>query len=121
MHQELLDREEKFPRILVVHLKRFSPQERFCGKLNTTVDFPMNGLDLSPYSAGQAPCRYNLYGVANHSGTLFSGHYTAYCKHPYTSEWYEFNDSRVHPINQRNVNIGEAYVLFFELSGLVCG
>ncbi|XP_043232925.1 ubiquitin carboxyl-terminal hydrolase 2-like isoform X2 [Amphibalanus amphitrite] len=108
---------QKFPRILVVHLKRFSPQERFRGKLNTTVDFSVNGLDLSPYSAGQTPCRYNLYGVANHSGTLFSGHYTAYCRHPYTAEWYEYNDSRVHVMNQRNVNSGEAYVLFFELAG----
>lgn len=39
-------------------------------------------------------CRYNLYGVANHSGTLYSGHYTAYCKHPYSAEWHEYNDSR---------------------------
>ncbi|KAF0303376.1 Ubiquitin carboxyl-terminal hydrolase 2 [Amphibalanus amphitrite] len=52
---------QKFPRILMVHLKRFSPQERFRGKLNTTVDFSVNGLDLSPYSAGQTPCRYSLY------------------------------------------------------------
>ncbi|KAF0288994.1 Ubiquitin carboxyl-terminal hydrolase 2 [Amphibalanus amphitrite] len=108
---------QKFPRILVVHLKRFSPQERFRGKLNTTVDFSVNGLDLSPYSAGQTPCRYSLYGVANHSGTLLSGHYTAHCRHPYTAEWYEYNDSRVHVMDQRNVNSGKAYVLFFELAG----
>ena len=42
----------------MVHLKRFSPQERFRGKLSTTVDFPVSGLDLSPYSAGQTNCRY---------------------------------------------------------------
>ncbi|KAF0295613.1 Ubiquitin carboxyl-terminal hydrolase 2 [Amphibalanus amphitrite] len=108
---------QKFPRILVVHLKRFSPQERFRGKLNTTVDFSVNGLDLSPYSAGQTPCRYSLYGVANHSGTLLSGHYTAHCRHPYTAEWYGYNDSRVHVMDQRNVNSGKAYVLFFELAG----
>ena len=108
---------QKFPRILVVHLKRFSPQNKFRGKLNTMVDFSANGLDLSPYSAGQTPCRYNLYGVANHSGALSSGHYTAYCKHPYTAEWYEYNDSKVHPVSQRNINSGKAYVLFFEIAG----
>ena len=62
------------PRILVFHLKRFSPQERYRGKLNSVVDFPLCGLDLSSYSEGQGPCKYNL---ANHSGTLYSGHYTA--------------------------------------------
>ena len=108
---------QRFPRILVVHLKRFSTQEGLGGKLNAAVHFPVNGLDLSPYSAGQAPCRYDLYGVANHSGTMDSGHYTAHCKHPHTAEWYEFNDSRVHLVNQRSVNSGEAYVLFFELTG----
>ena len=108
---------QKFPRILVVHLKRFSPHGRLHEKLNTTVNFSVTGLDLSPYSAGQKPCRYDLYGVTNHSGSLFSGHYTACCKHPYTAEWYEFNDSRVHPVSLRNLNSSEAYMLFFELAG----
>lgn len=39
-------------------------------------------------------CTYNLYGVSNHSGTVYTGHYTAYCKHPYSGEWHDFNDSR---------------------------
>jgi len=105
---------QKFPRILVVHLKRFSPLERYRGKLNCTVDFPLSGLDLSPYSEGQGACRYNLYGVANHSGTLYSGHYTAYCRHPYSAQWHEYNDSRVRSVSQRTVVSSEAYVLFFE-------
>ena len=107
---------QRFPRILVVHLKRFSTHERLHGKLNTTVNFSATGLDLSPYSAGQKRCRYDLYGVTNHSGSLFSGHYTACCKHPYTAEWYEFNDSRVHPVSLRNLKSSEAYMLFFELA-----
>ena len=108
---------QKFPLILVVHWKRFSSQEMFRGKLDTAVDFSGNRLDLSPYSAGRAPCRYNLYGVVNHSGTLISGHYTACCRHPYTDEWYEYNDSSVHPVTRDNVNSGEGYVFFFELAG----
>ncbi|XP_021918594.1 ubiquitin carboxyl-terminal hydrolase 2-like [Zootermopsis nevadensis] len=109
---------QKFPKILVLHLKRFSPTERFRGKLNVTVDFPLNGLDLSTYAANRGQgCMYNLYGVANHSGTTYSGHYTAYCKHPYTAEWHEYNDSRVTSISSRSVVSSEAYVLFFELSG----
>ncbi len=30
-----------------------------------------------------ADVRYDLYGVSNHSGTLYGGHYTASCRHPY--------------------------------------
>ena len=76
----------------------------------------MDGLDLSPYSAGQTTCWYNLYGLVNHTGTLSSGHYTADRKHPYTAECHEFNDTRVYLVNQCSGNSSEAYVLFFELT-----
>lgn len=110
---------QKFPQVLVLHLKRFSPTERFRGKLNVVVEFPLSGLDMSPYAAtrGHQPAVYNLYAVSNHSGTTYSGHYTAYCKHPYNGEWHEYNDSRVTQISSRNVVSSEAYVLFYELAG----
>ncbi|CAK1592817.1 unnamed protein product [Parnassius mnemosyne] len=109
---------QKFPQVLVLHLKRFSPTERFRGKLSVCVEFPLTGLDMSPFAATRTsqPVLYNLYAVSNHSGTTYSGHYTAYCKHPYTGEWHEYNDSRVTPINPRNVVSPEAYVLFYELA-----
>ncbi|XP_018565398.1 ubiquitin carboxyl-terminal hydrolase 2 isoform X1 [Anoplophora glabripennis] len=108
----------KFPKILVIHLKRFSPTERFRGKLNVTVDFPIEGLDMSNYAADNiAPCRYNLYAISNHSGTTYSGHYTAYCRHPYAGTWHEYNDSRVSPISPKSLVSGEAYVLFYEQEG----
>ncbi|XP_047038755.1 uncharacterized protein LOC124643738 [Helicoverpa zea] len=108
---------QKFPQVLVLHLKRFSPTERFRGKLNVLVEFPLSNLDMSPYAATRAAAPvYNLYAVSNHSGTTYSGHYTAYCKHPYNGEWHEYNDSRVTPISSRNVVSSEAYVLFYELS-----
>ncbi|XP_017888347.1 ubiquitin carboxyl-terminal hydrolase Usp2-like isoform X3 [Ceratina calcarata] len=106
---------QKFPKILVIHLKRFSPMERFRSKLNVMVDFPLTGLDLSAFAGPRVPgCTYNLYGVANHSGTTHSGHYTAYCKHPYSGEWHEYNDSRVSVVSAKSVVSNEAYVLFYE-------
>ncbi|KAI4476401.1 hypothetical protein M0804_013611 [Polistes exclamans] len=106
---------QKFPKILVIHLKRFSPMERFRGKLNVMVDFPLMDLDLSAFAAPRVQgCTYNLYGVANHSGTTYSGHYTAYCKHPYSGEWHEYNDSHVSEIPAKLVVSSEAYVLFYE-------
>lgn len=106
---------QKFPKILVIHLKRFSPMERFRRKLNVLVDFPLTGLDLSAFATPRVQgCTYNLYGVANHSGTTYSGHYTAYCKHPYSGEWHEYNDSRVSSVSVQSVVSSEAYVLFYE-------
>lgn len=76
-------------------LKRFSPTERFRGKLSVVVDFPLEDLDMKSYAAdGVSDCRYSLYAISNHSGTTYSGHYTAYCRHPYSKSWHEYNDSR---------------------------
>ncbi|XP_045620640.1 ubiquitin carboxyl-terminal hydrolase 2 isoform X2 [Procambarus clarkii] len=108
---------QKFPKVFVLHLKRFSPLERWRGKLSCTVEFPLEGLNLSKYaSSSSASPLYNLSGVANHSGTTYSGHYTAYCKHPYSGTWHEYNDSRVSNISPGRVCSPEAYVLFYELS-----
>lgn len=104
---------QKLPKILVLHLKRFSPSERY-RKLSAAVDFPLTGLDMSPYTSSQQSCVYNLYAVSNHSGSTHSGHYTAYCLHSGTRQWYEFNDSRVSQISPRNVISSEAYILFYE-------
>lgn len=107
----------KFPKVLVLHLKRFSPLERWRGKLSCTVEFPLEGLDLSKFASNSSTSPlYNLIGVANHSGTTYSGHYTAYCKHPYSGSWHEYNDSRVSSISQSRVCSPEAYVLFYEIS-----
>ncbi|KAF2885430.1 hypothetical protein ILUMI_20710 [Ignelater luminosus] len=108
---------QKFPKILVIHLKRFSPTERFRGKLSVTIDFPLEGLDMRNYAAETSltECRYNLYAISNHSGTTYSGHYTAYCRHPYSHAWHEYNDSRVSSISSKALVSGEAYVLFYEL------
>ncbi|XP_068239056.1 ubiquitin carboxyl-terminal hydrolase 2-like isoform X2 [Palaemon carinicauda] len=108
---------QKFPKVLVLHLKRFSPLERWRGKLSCTVEFPLEHLDLSKFASSSTTSPlYNLIGVANHSGTTYSGHYTAYCKHPYSGAWHEYNDSRVSSISTGRVCSPEAYVLFYEMS-----
>jgi len=39
---------------------------------------------------------YELYAVANHSGTVSGGHYYCYAKNFNDDKWYSFNDSSVH-------------------------
>jgi len=106
----------RLPKILVVHLKRFSQSDRFKQKLSSTVTFPINGLNLSKYTDSVTSASYNCYAVSNHSGTLYSGHYTAYAKHPQSGQWHSYNDSRVTKCSSSNVISNEAYLLFFELS-----
>lgn len=44
----------RFPPVLVIHLKRFQYDSSSREKIQTTVDFPISGLDLSPYSTTSA-------------------------------------------------------------------
>ncbi|XP_068172910.1 ubiquitin carboxyl-terminal hydrolase 2-like isoform X2 [Antennarius striatus] len=107
---------QKFPKILVLHLKRFSEARR-TSKLSTFVNFPMKDLDLREFaSENNINAVYNLYAVSNHSGTTMGGHYTAYCRNPSSGEWYTFNDSRVTPMSYTQVRSSDAYVLFYELA-----
>lgn len=84
----------RLPKILVVHLKRFSPTERFRQKLSSVVSFPLSGFSLSRYTDSVTCSSYNCYAISNHSGTLSSGHYTAYAKHPNSGQWHLYNDTR---------------------------
>ncbi|XP_061574663.1 ubiquitin carboxyl-terminal hydrolase 2-like isoform X3 [Cololabis saira] len=105
---------QKFPKILVLHLKRFS-EERRSSKLSTFVNFPLKDLELRECASENTNATYSLYAVSNHSGTTMGGHYTAYCRNPNSGEWYTFNDSRVTPMPSSQVRGSDAYVLFYEL------
>ncbi|XP_029030372.1 ubiquitin carboxyl-terminal hydrolase 2-like [Betta splendens] len=107
---------QKFPQILVIHLKRFSDSNARASKLSTYVNFPLKELDLREFASESSErAVYNLYAVSNHSGSALGGHYTAYCKNPALGEWYSYNDSRVSPMSSSQVRSSNAYVLFYEL------
>ncbi|XP_041838100.1 ubiquitin carboxyl-terminal hydrolase 8 isoform X2 [Melanotaenia boesemani] len=105
----------KVPPILLVHLKRFSYEGRWKQKLQTSVDFPLDNLDLAQYVIGpkQSMKRYSLYGVSNHYGGLDGGHYTAYCKNADKQRWYKFDDHEVSEISTSSVKSSAAYILFY--------
>nr|XP_043886134.1 ubiquitin carboxyl-terminal hydrolase 8 [Solea senegalensis] len=105
----------KVPPIVLVHLKRFSYEGRWKQKLQTSVDFPLDSLDLSQYVIGpkQTLKRYGLYAVSNHYGGLDGGHYTAYCKNALKQRWYKFDDHEVSEISTSSVKSSAAYILFY--------
>ena len=72
-----------FPKVLVVHIKRFSHRTFSRSKLNTEIAFPSK-LDLSEFVGATArspstPPVYGLYAISNHMGGTGGGHYTAHC------------------------------------------
>jgi ubiquitin carboxyl-terminal hydrolase 4/11/15 len=109
----------KAPDILVVHLKRFSNNRTFRDKIDTHIDFPIEGLDLTDMVKERAaakklldrgvdieslgldnldkPLIYDLYAVDEHLGGLGGGHYRAYAANHMNGKWYHFDDSYVTP------------------------
>jgi ubiquitin C-terminal hydrolase len=110
------------PDVLAIHLKRFYYCQGTYGvfrqKISDFVDFPLNGLDLTPYIRGpisdSAPPIYDLCSVSYHSGTLGGGHYTAGCRNLENGLWYYFNDDSVSPLEPANVVSDLAYVLIYK-------
>ncbi|XP_075818177.1 ubiquitin carboxyl-terminal hydrolase 8 [Microtus pennsylvanicus] len=109
----------KLPPVLLVHLKRFSYDGRWKQKLQTSVDFPLENLDLSQYVIGPKNSlkKYNLFSVSNHYGGLDGGHYTAYCKNAARQRWFKFDDHEVSDISVSSVKSAAAYILFYTSLG----
>lgn len=128
------------PAVLTLHLKRFQQNGYSICKVNRHVHFPLI-LDLAPYCAakcknvseGDDQILYSLYGIVEHSGTMRSGHYTAYVKvRPEcpkdpskglaTEEdvdlprgsWFHISDTSVQPVSESKVMSCQAYLLFYE-------
>ncbi len=106
----------KTPNILIIQLKRFNDFR----KIDTTVDFPINNLDISKYviSKSNDELKYDLFAIGNHFGSMKKGHYIAYCKNHFDNIWYEFNDSNVSLINENNLINSSAYILFYKRKGI---
>jgi len=102
-----------FPKVLVIVLKRFSPDGQ--QKLNSMIEFPIDNLDLSNYVRGYNPSsyKYDLYGICNHIGGVMGGHYTAFVRN-LDNQWLHYNDSNVEIVpSETNVITPMAYCLFY--------
>uniref|UniRef100_A0A4W3JN07 Ubiquitin carboxyl-terminal hydrolase n=1 Tax=Callorhinchus milii TaxID=7868 RepID=A0A4W3JN07_CALMI len=104
------------PKILVVHLKRFSYNRYWRDKLDTLVDFPIRDLNMSEfvYNPKAGLCIYDLVAITNHYGGMGGGHYTAYAKNQIDGQWYYFDDSSVSAASEDQIVTKAAYVLFYQ-------
>jgi len=103
------------PKVLVIHLKRFSYNRYMRDKLDVLVNFPLQALDLTSYVINKKHPRavYDLHAVSNHYGGLGGGHYTAYATNCNDDSWYYFDDSSVSAADANAAVSKAAYVLFY--------
>ncbi|XP_076799226.1 ubiquitin carboxyl-terminal hydrolase 16 isoform X2 [Arvicanthis niloticus] len=132
------------PPVLTLHLKRFQQAGFNLRKINKHIKFP-EILDLAPFctlkckNVAEESTRvlYSLYGVVEHSGTMRSGHYTAYAKERAASchlsnlvlhgdipqdcemestkgQWFHISDTHVQAVPITKVLNSQAYLLFYE-------
>jgi ubiquitin C-terminal hydrolase len=102
------------PNILVLDLKRINAVNHN-NKNQILVDFPLTDLDLSKYVLGYKKDSYvyDLYGICNHNGGTFGGHYTAFVKNA-NGKWYHFNDTNVTEVrNNADLITPRAYCFFY--------
>jgi ubiquitin carboxyl-terminal hydrolase 8 len=103
---------------LVIHLKRNIIMGKYphliALKLTHAVSFPLNQLDISPYTIVSPALKkselvYDLMGIVQHVGSFektdygfsSSGHYTAYVKNRDT--WYFCDDSKIEQISRADM------------------
>lgn len=94
------------------------------GKLETPVDFQIEGLKLDPYVLEKAPDGeeyiYDLFGVSNHFGGTGGGHYTAFALNWIENQWYSFDDSSCQKVtNLSRIISPSAYNLFYRRRGKI--
>ena len=100
------------PSIMVIDIKRFNHKNQ---KNQIPVTFPLENFDVSDYVVGykKETYIYDLYGICNHSGNAYGGHYTSFIKNA-NGKWYHFNDTSVTEIaNLQELITPKAYCLFY--------
>lgn len=72
-------------------------------------------IESFPVRNQEPPFRYKLYGVANHFGTLSTGHYTSYVYKRGKKRWCYFDDSKITSnVSPNEVMNKNAFCLFFQ-------
>jgi len=106
--------------VVIFHLERFSYSDNIAIRNPCIVDCSDDLiLPISP-SLDNSICisfrnKYSLVAIINHSGTLSSGHYTAFVKDPLSNSWYHCNDKLVTQCAKENVVNNSSYLLFYRI------
>lgn len=102
----------RLPKIMTIQLKRWNMNLR---KNQRIIHFENENMDISKYIScnyEENDNNYNLFGIINHSGNIFGGHYTSVVKN-YNNKWYNYNDTHISEIRENQVKGNKNYVLFY--------
>lgn len=107
----------RLPKILILHLKRFTNDNSKLCKLDNVIgingDLDFDKLKIC-HKNSLGSKLYNLFGIVNHFGSLESGHYTSECRSLYDNSWYNFNDSNyISCHSPEYVTSTSVYLLFY--------
>ncbi|XP_014209572.1 ubiquitin carboxyl-terminal hydrolase 11 isoform X2 [Copidosoma floridanum] len=100
----------RYPKFLIVYLKRFVFYECLSMKLDNKVTFPLVGLNCGKHL-------YDLYACVCHFGGVSAGHYTAYAKNPQMDVWHYYNDEMTSKQKPQEEDFSNAYILFYSQQG----
>ena len=127
----------RVPQVLVIHFKRFSASKtESARKVHTSIDFPLHGLDMQPYTANAMlpkdsgssdvdysvtpPFLYDAYAVLRHLGnTGNGGHYISLVKDTVRGCWRKYDDEKIVDFDPNKLRSDqrlqnqEAYIVFY--------
>ena len=110
----------KIPKYLIIVLKRYiTDSSGYSVKSNNSISFPIDNLDLSPYSEGyeSIDSTLKLISIGCHYGSLNGGHYYAICRNSIDNTWYRLDDDNVSefPIDTHTFELFKnGYILIYE-------
>ena len=106
------------PKILILQLKRWNNNLR---KNQRIIHFDNEVLNVNKYTVLESSMNYKnnqinyeLFGILNHQGNIFGGHYNSYIKNT-NNNWYVFDDTQVNQLKNNNLKTNKNYVLFYRL------
>ena len=96
---------------LIIQLKRWNYNLK---KNQRVIHFDINELVLDKYFIDDKKVCYELFGIINHTGNVFGGHYFSYIKN-FNNKWYEFNDTLVKEISIDKLVGNKNYCLIYRI------
>ena len=100
------------PNYLIIQLKRWNINLK---KNQRVINYDINGINLNKYINNRnINIDYELFGIINHTGNIFGGHYFSYIKN-YNNKWYEFNDANVKEISIDKLIGNKNYCLIYRI------